>query len=127
LSSLGEKDVKIIDIDMAYGISSVSVELFHKSMVETLKKIDGTSCLGEILKVRRINDESAQTNALASAIALNALRSLVGDHTCEGNADIIGTLKAVNASSVIKVSNVFDRDSELTPELYEDLLEDMED
>lgn len=36
------------------------------------------------------------------------------------------TLKTVNVSSVIKISNVFDRDGELTPELYEDLYEDME-
>lgn len=36
------------------------------------------------------------------------------------------TLRTVNLSSVIKVSNVFDRDAELTPELFEDLFEDME-
>jgi len=31
------------------------------------------------------------------------------------------TLKTVNVSSVIKIFNVFDREEELTPELYEDL------
>lgn len=36
------------------------------------------------------------------------------------------TLKTVNISSVIKISNIFDRDEELTPDLYEDLYEDME-
>ena len=32
----------------------------------------------------------------------------------------------MNVSSVLKVSNVFDREGELTSELYEDLFEDME-
>jgi RNA recognition motif-containing protein len=36
------------------------------------------------------------------------------------------TLKTVNVSSVIKVSNVFDREEEMTPEIYEDLYEDMQ-
>lgn len=36
------------------------------------------------------------------------------------------TLKTVNVSSVIKVSNIFDREEELTPEVYEELKEDME-
>lgn len=36
------------------------------------------------------------------------------------------TLKTVNVASVIKISNIFDRDEELTPELYEELFEDME-
>lgn len=33
----------------------------------------------------------------------------------------------MNVSPVIKVSNVFDREEEMTPEMYEDLYEDMED
>lgn len=37
------------------------------------------------------------------------------------------SLKTVAPSSVIKVSNVFDREEEMTPELYEELKEDMED
>ena len=36
------------------------------------------------------------------------------------------TLKTVNISSVIKISNIFDREEELTPEYYEELKEDME-
>ena len=38
-----------------------------------------------------------------------------------------GSLKTVNVSSVIKVYNVFDREEELTPDLYEELYEDMQD
>ena len=34
-------------------------------------------------------------------------------------------MKTVDVSSVIKISNVFDREAELTPELYDDLHEDM--
>jgi hypothetical protein len=36
------------------------------------------------------------------------------------------SLKTVNVSSVIKIFNIFDREEELTPDLYEDLKEDME-
>ena len=36
------------------------------------------------------------------------------------------TLKTVTVSTVIKISNIFDREQELTTDLYEDLLEDME-
>lgn len=68
---------------------------------------------------------------------MNALRSLAGekggDLEYNVNSNIGGdinskasTLKTVNVSSVIKVSNVFDREAELTPELYEDLKDDME-
>jgi len=32
----------------------------------------------------------------------------------------------VNVSSVLKVSNIFDREEEMTAEIYEDLHEDME-
>ena len=37
------------------------------------------------------------------------------------------TLKTVAPSNIIKVSNVFDREEQMTPELYEELKEDMED
>ena len=37
-----------------------------------------------------------------------------------------GTLKTVNLSSIIKISGVVDREEELTPDLYEELFEDME-
>lgn len=35
-------------------------------------------------------------------------------------------MKTVNVSSVLKVYNVFDREEELTPEVYEELYEDMQ-
>lgn len=37
------------------------------------------------------------------------------------------SLKTVNPSAVIKISNIFNREEELTPEIYEELYEDMED
>jgi len=48
-----------------------------------------------------------------------------------GNADSelntkAGTLKTVNVSSVIKLFNIFDREEELTPEIYEGIKEDMD-
>jgi RNA recognition motif-containing protein len=36
------------------------------------------------------------------------------------------TLKTVNVSTVLKLSNLFDREEEMTPEIYEDMKEDME-
>lgn len=47
----------------------------------------------------------------------------------DGEAELnlrAGSLKTVNPSSVIKISNIFNRDEELTPEIYEELFEDME-
>jgi hypothetical protein len=55
--------VEIVDIDMNYGPTSIAVELLNKSMVDKLKKLDGIHCLGENLRVRRVNEETASTNA----------------------------------------------------------------
>jgi hypothetical protein len=126
LTELGEAGIVILDIDMNNGPTSIAVELLEKPMAERLKKLDGTPCLGEKLKVRKVNEETAQTNATAAAITLAALKSLT---TGNGDAELnlkAGTLKTVNVSSVLKISNVFDREEEMTPEVYEDLFEDME-
>ena len=45
-------------------------------MVDEIKKLDGVNCLGEKLKVRRVNEETVQTNAQAAAITLAAFKSL---------------------------------------------------
>ena len=61
---------------MNNGPTSIAVELFDKSMVDRMKRLDGIHCLGEKLKVRRVNEETAQTNAQAAAITLAALKAL---------------------------------------------------
>ncbi len=43
---------------MNYGPTSISVELKEKWMVDKFKRLDGTRCLGESLKIRRINEET---------------------------------------------------------------------
>lgn len=48
---------------MNNGPSSIAVELKDRSMVDEIKKLDGVNCLGEKLKVRRVNEETVQTNA----------------------------------------------------------------
>lgn len=48
---------------MNYGPTSISVELLNKEMVDKMKKLDGVKCVGESMKVRRINEETVQTNA----------------------------------------------------------------
>lgn len=61
---------------MNNGPSSIAVELKDRSMVDEIKKLDGVNCLGEKLKVRRVNEETVQTNAQAAAITLAAFKSL---------------------------------------------------
>lgn len=116
---------------MEHGSTSVAVELKEKSMVDKFKRLDGIYCLGESLKVRRLNEETAQTNALAAAITVAALKSLTSaGNAADGETEInlrASSLKTVNPSSVIKISNIFNREEELTPEIYEELYEDMED
>lgn len=59
-------------------------------MVDKIKKLDGVKCLGENMRVRRINEETVQTNAQAAAIALAALKSLTyGNTNAGGNSNEI--------------------------------------
>jgi len=58
--------------------STVSVEVTDQAMVEILKKLDGQVCLGERLKVRKVGEETTETNAQAAVIALTALNMLTG-------------------------------------------------
>lgn len=95
-------------------------------MVDKIKKLDGIHCLGESLRIRRLNEETTQTNMYSAAITLVALQNLIGTGDAQLNLKS-GSLKTVNVSSVIKVSNLLDREQELTPDLYEELFEDMED
>lgn len=45
-------------------------------MIPQFGKLDGILCLGETLKVRKMGEETAQTNAQAAIIAINALKSI---------------------------------------------------
>ena len=63
LKTLGEETVEIIDIDLTYGPTSISVELQSKEMVDKVKKLSGIKVLGDTLKVRRINEETTESNA----------------------------------------------------------------
>ena len=47
-------------------------------MIEQFKRIDGIYCLGEQIKVRRVGEETTQTNAQAAVIALTALNDITG-------------------------------------------------
>ena len=46
--------------------------------MDIIKKLDGQLCLGESLKVRKIGEETTETNIQASVTALNALNMLTG-------------------------------------------------
>jgi hypothetical protein len=47
-----------VDIDIKYGPLSIAVELKDKAMTDKLKKLDGIKCLGESIKVRKVNEET---------------------------------------------------------------------
>jgi len=44
---------------MTYGPTSIAVELKEKRMLDKMKKLDGIHCLGEKLKIRKLNEETA--------------------------------------------------------------------
>jgi hypothetical protein len=72
--------IQIVDCDVTAS-STVSVEVTDQAMVEILKKLDGQVCLGERLKVRKVGEETTETNAQAAVIALTALNMLTGKKT----------------------------------------------
>lgn len=48
---------------MNNGPTSIAVELADKSMVDKLKRLDGRlHCLGETLHIRKLNEETLNTN-----------------------------------------------------------------
>ncbi len=78
--------------------------------------------------MRRIDEESEQINAQAAAISLMALQCLTTagkTQTQELNTQA-QSLKTSTISTVIKISNIFDREEELTAELYEEIYDNME-
>lgn len=80
LALKGVFNVQIVDIDVESGgaDNSVQVELQNQEMIDLFKKIDGVLCLGEAIKVRRVGEETTQTNAQAAVIALTALNDITG-------------------------------------------------
>ena len=56
-------------------------------MVPRLLKLDGTVCLGEKIRVKRAGEETINTNAQASAIAIQALMGLQRGKSRFGGAD----------------------------------------
>lgn len=116
-------------------------------MVEILKQLDGQVCLGETLRVRKIGEETTEANAQAAVIALQAFSRLTNtkftkarpteeneeaeeQFQCEAGPVTLAakttSLKTLNPSRILKISNVFDREMELTPDIYEELKEDFE-
>lgn len=126
-------------------------------MIEQFKVLDGTSCLGETLKVRRIGEETTQTNAQAAVIALSALQEITrggksktkeqqqrsainqaeldegvepelseDENNQPGGALGVNaiSLKTLTPSRFVKVSNIWNREMELTEEAIQELAED---
>ena len=74
LAAKGIKDVVITDVDMTFSSNSVAIDVLDASMVDKLKELSGTPLLGSEILVRRINEETANISAQASAIALATLK-----------------------------------------------------
>lgn len=76
----GISNVQIVDIDVDSGgaDNSVQVELEHQDMIDLFKRLDGVQCLGEAIKVRKVGEETTQTNAQAAVIDLTALQEITG-------------------------------------------------
>lgn len=159
LAEKGIKNVYIIDIDVQVGgqNNSIQVELANQDMIEQFKVLDCTQCLGETLKVRRIGEETTQTNAQAAVIALSALqeitrggkskakdqqpRSAINQAELEEGVEAelsedennqpggaLGvnaiSLKTLTPSRYVKISNIWNREMELTEEAMKELEED---
>jgi len=62
---LGERgDLQIVDIDMnpfsnKINNNQISVQVADVFMVARLKRLDGTMCLGQKLRVRKLNEETS--------------------------------------------------------------------
>lgn len=68
-----EDALKIIDIDMnPFNAKSnnncISIQVADIFMVAKLKALDGEMCLGQKLRVRKLNEETDHSNAQALAI-----------------------------------------------------------
>ena len=71
--------MQIVDIDIEDGgTSSVFVELASQDMVHQFKQLNGGNCLGEVISVRKVGEETTHTNAQAAVIALKALNMITG-------------------------------------------------
>ena len=71
--------LQIVDIDIEEGgTNSVFVELATHDMVNQFKSLDGVTCLGEPISVRKQGEETTQTSAQAAVIALKALGMITG-------------------------------------------------
>lgn len=108
-------------------------------MVGRLKRLNGTICLGQQLTVRKQNEETEQSNAHASAIAIQAMLDLqasrfkknednqkamtdIQDHN---STAVQASLKTLSPSPIIKFSNVHDRNQPISEQAYKELNEDM--
>ena len=111
-------------------------------MVEKFKSLNGENCLGEKISVRKVGEETTRTNAQAAVIALKALNMITGQKplvkTSDENAEEeiqlgpqtlevkANSLKTINTSRIIKISNIYDRDRVMTVDDYEELKDNFE-
>ena len=111
-------------------------------MVEKFKSLNGENCLGEKISVRKVGEETTRTNAQAAVIALKALNMITGQKPLVKTSDEIAeeeiqlgpqtlevkanSLKTINTSRIIKISNIYDRDRVMTVDDYEELKDNFE-
>ena len=133
------------------------IEWMEKEMTDMLIKLDGESLLGHTLRFTKVADEngfihggdsenllqdSALLTAQAAAIVNSRIREMQGksgaglNGSSESSEKVNGLLSlfiesasftTMKPSRMIKISNLFDRYSEMTSKQFEELYEDMED
>lgn len=117
------------------------LECSEKEMTDLVAKLDGVQLLGNTLRFTKVADEkgfihggdsenllqeSAQLTAQAAAIVNARIRNLQGKES-SGNLNLLGdSFSSTKPSRIVKISNVFDRYSEMNFQQFQELYDDME-
>ena len=123
-------------------VNSGILECTEKEMTDLVVKLDGMKLLGHTLRFTKVADEkkgylhggdsenlmqeSAQLTAQAAAIVSSRLRNLQGKESGTNLNLQNDSFSTTKASKIIKLSNVGDRYTEMTVQMFEELYEDME-
>jgi hypothetical protein len=134
-------DILFRSIFLNYEQNSGIIECMEKEQTDILIKLDGSTLFGHTLRLTKVANEngfiyggdaenllqdSAQLTAQAAAIVNSRIRGLQGKET-NSNLNLLGdSFSTIKPSKIIKISNAFDRYEEMTPKMFEEMYEDME-
>lgn len=120
------RDINLNPFNNKVNNNSISLQVNDVFMISRLKRLDGTMCLGQKLRVRKPDEETSQTNAQASAIAIQALLDLQQNKFgTKEKGEATESLKTLTPSRIVKICNVHDRNAPLSDDKYTELYTDM--